>query len=103
MPETVASWIAANTLTASSVLTYNQIVALTYLGFTAASVSYGEHQKRKRLGAARDDHHIDALGGQRIGAGKAQALARAAHQRMLASQSEIHAPFLLDSLVCIHA
>jgi hypothetical protein len=54
MPETVAAWVAANTLTASSVLTYNQIVALTYVAFTAASVSYGEHQKRKRLSAARD-------------------------------------------------
>ena len=54
MPETVATWIAANTLTASSVLTYNQVVALTYVAFTAASVSYGEHQRKKRVRQARE-------------------------------------------------
>lgn len=54
MPETAAAWIAANTLTATSVLTYSQIVGLTYAAFTAATLAYGGHQRRKQQRAARD-------------------------------------------------
>lgn len=53
MPETVAAWIAANTLTATSVLTYNQILVLTYVGFAAATAGYANHQKRKARERAR--------------------------------------------------
>lgn len=54
MPQSIAAWIAANTLTATSVLTYNQVLALTYVAFAAASVGYGNHQRRKQQRAARD-------------------------------------------------
>lgn len=54
MPETVAAWIATNTLTAASVLTYAQITALTYVAFAAATLSYGSHQRRKAQRKARD-------------------------------------------------
>ena len=54
MPETVAAWIATNTLTATSVLTLGQITALTYVAFTAATLSYGSHQRRKAQRKARD-------------------------------------------------
>jgi frataxin-like iron-binding protein CyaY len=54
MPESVAAWIASATLTASSTLTYSQIVALTYAGFAVATVGVGEHQRKKRVRAARD-------------------------------------------------
>jgi len=54
MPETTAAWIAANTLTATSVLTYTQITALTYAAFTAASLGYGDYQRRKNQRKARD-------------------------------------------------
>ena len=54
MPETVALWIATNTLTATSVLTLAQITALTYTAFAAASLSYGNHQRRKQQRQARD-------------------------------------------------
>lgn len=54
MPETVAAWIAANTLTATSVLTYSQVVALTYVAFAAATAGIGDHQRRKARSKARD-------------------------------------------------
>jgi hypothetical protein len=44
----------------------------------------------QRLGAARHDHHVDALAHQRFGAAVAQSLARAAHQRGLACNAQIH-------------
>jgi hypothetical protein len=54
VPETVAAWIATNTLTAASVLTFGQITALTYVAFAAATLSYGSHQRRKTQRQARD-------------------------------------------------
>ena len=54
MPETVAAWIATNTLTATSVLTAAQITTLTYTAFAVASIGYGNHQRRKQQRAARD-------------------------------------------------
>jgi hypothetical protein len=54
VPETVALWIATNTLTATSVLTLGQITALTYTAFAAASLGYGNHQRRKQQRQARD-------------------------------------------------
>ena len=47
MPETVAAWIATNTLTATSFLTATQITALTYTAFAAATLGYGDYQRRK--------------------------------------------------------
>jgi hypothetical protein len=54
VPETVAAWIATNTLTATSVLTAAQITTLTYTAFAVASIGYGNHQRRKQQRAARD-------------------------------------------------
>jgi hypothetical protein len=54
VPQAVAAWIATYTLTATSVLTYSQIVALTYTAFAAATITYGNHQRRKQQRAARD-------------------------------------------------
>lgn len=54
MPETFAAWIATNTLTAASVLTYSQIVVATYVALAAVSYSYGQHQRRKAQRSARD-------------------------------------------------
>ncbi len=54
MPQAVATWIATYTLTATSVLTYSQILALTYTAFAAATITYGNHQRRKQQRAARN-------------------------------------------------
>jgi hypothetical protein len=54
VPQAVATWIATYTLTATSVLTYSQILALTYTAFAAATITYSNHQRRKQQRAARN-------------------------------------------------
>ncbi len=56
MPETVAVWLATNTAITSAgyIATVGQLTALTAAAFAAASVGYGNHQRRKQQRAARD-------------------------------------------------
>ncbi len=53
MPETVAAYLAAN-LSLSIPLTVSQIYTLTYVAFGAATLGYGNHQRRKQQRAARE-------------------------------------------------
>lgn len=54
MPETTAAYIASATLTASSTLTYTQILYATYAAYAVASISYSNSQRRKMERRARD-------------------------------------------------
>ncbi len=56
MPETVAVWLATNTAITSAgyVATVGQLTALTTVAFTAATFTYGNHQRRKQQRAARE-------------------------------------------------
>ncbi len=54
MPETTAAYIASATLTASSTLTYTQILYATYAAYAVASISYSNSQRRKMERRARE-------------------------------------------------
>ena len=54
MPETIAAFIAQATLTEASVLTFNQILGLTYAATAAATVGISQHQRRRMQAKARD-------------------------------------------------
>lgn len=54
MPETIATIISTATLTEASVLTFNEILALTYAATAAATIGIGQHQRRRMQAKARD-------------------------------------------------
>lgn len=54
MPETIAAFISTATLTEASVLTFNEILALTYIGTAAATIGVADHQRRRMQAKARD-------------------------------------------------
>lgn len=57
MPETIAAYIASATLTEASVLTFNQILAMTYVATTVAVVAANDYQRKKAASSARDAYN----------------------------------------------